>query len=201
MYKKNHSVLTALLVLSFTFSPFSVATAKTPDKHVSKVSPMKLSAKIIEKAKKQLYYLLDKSYKKGEDELKKTDLMMPYAAVIKPDGEVKTISIGDSKMPAAFALRVLHDSLHALALKGKIAASAIYYIVVDPKIKKKGVRLLTIELEHSVGVGFVRVTPFKVVNHKISYSKGKEERMKKLIVMLKPKIANKLAKKEKAIKQ
>jgi hypothetical protein len=159
------------------------AVVKMP---VKKVASIELNAKNIAKAKKQLYYLLDKSYKKGEEELKKTGKMQPYAAVIKPDGKVQMISLGDAKMPADFAINVLHKALNTLAHKGKIGASAIYYIIEDPKIKNKKIKLLAIEMEHSIGVGFLRVTPFEVNNHKLAYGKGKETRMKELFVMVKP---------------
>jgi len=201
MQKTNYSVLAALLALSFSFSSFSVAATKTPTKLAEKASYIELTPKVIAKVKKQLNYIVDKSYKRGEDELKKTGVMAPYAAVIKPNGKVKIISISNKKMPAAFALKVLHDTLFALAHKGKIAASAIYYVAADTKVKKVKIRMLVIELEHSIGIGFVRITPFKVTNNKIKYTKSIETRMKKLIVMAKSKKTDNPLKKEKAIKE
>jgi hypothetical protein len=188
MKKIKRSVVVSFVMLCLTTLSFSTSAADKTEvpAAVNKVTPIKLTEKNIAKAKKQLYYLLDKSYKKGEDELKKTGKMKPYAAVIKPDGKVQKISIGDAKMPAAYAINVLHKALYTLAHKGKIGASAVYYIVDDPKIKNKNIKLLAIEMEHSIGVGFLRVTPFEVHNHKLAYGKGKETRMKKLIVMRKP---------------
>lgn len=106
-------------------------------------------------------------YRRGVDaispRLEAGEHIKPFAVVTDKKNHSKVVRIKQiEKMPDGMALQVLRRSLHALALKGKIGASAIFYQTDNPNENAETEKVLVSEMEHIFGMTLAQLTPFSI---------------------------------------
>ncbi len=127
-----------------------------------------------EKAKEQLLYLMAQSIDRAQAKVENDIVFKPYAAVFKPNGEIKYVELGEERFDDSVAIEILRRSLNVLARSRKIATSAIYYTVEATDEAGSNNRVLVVELEHSIGVSFISATPYKRVDGKLLFGESVE---------------------------
>ncbi|MFD2228700.1 hypothetical protein [Alkalimarinus sediminis] len=126
------------------------------------------------KAKDQLMYLMAVSADRAQDRIKDGIVFTPYAAVFKPNGEIKYIELGEKRFDQSVAIAILHRSLRALAEAKKIATSAVYYTIEAQAEDGTSNRVLIAELEHAMGLSLINATPYKNVDGKVLFGQSVE---------------------------
>jgi len=129
-----------------------------------------------EKAKEQLLYLMSKSVDRAQARVESDIVFKPYAAVFKPNGEIKYVELGEDRFDDSVATEIIRRSLRKLAEVQKIATSAVYYTIEAESDDGVNNRVLVVELEHAMGVSFISATPYKRVDGKLLFGESVERK-------------------------
>jgi len=116
-----------------------------------------------EQVDKQLNYLMAKSYESGQEEIKLSGAMRPYAVGLLPDGQVKILHLKkEQPVPVDVAVRVLGSAMKSWMEQGLAVATVVYYTAQGANKNKQNERLFLIELKHANGNALTRMVPYTV---------------------------------------
>ncbi len=116
-----------------------------------------------EQVDKQLNYLMAKSYEAGQETIKSSGAMVPYAAGLLPDGEIKTLNLKkEQPMPVDVAVRVLGSAMKTWMDQALAVATVVYYTAEHPAAESPKSRVFMIELKHANGHSITRMVPYLV---------------------------------------
>lgn len=141
------------------------------------VEQVKLLRITEEKANEQLDFLMEKTLGKTIPQLVASGTFFPYAAVLRPNGEVKYMRVSsDSTLAGPAVIQILRESLKATADTKKIIGSVLYYLSSDvSKGKDNAVSVVAVELEHAYGIAKGRAISFEVDGSDIEFGDGAEK--------------------------
>jgi hypothetical protein len=141
---------------------------------------------IKEMVQKQFERMYQKGVENLSDRIVVSGGVKPFAVVTDTGDQVKAIRIKQvEEMPADMALEVLRRSLVALVKKGKIGATAIFYIADNPNKEANAEKVLVVEMEHIFGPTLAQLVPFTIKQGKAQFGEQVVVDMEKQIFNIK----------------
>jgi len=159
---KLFPLLVAVSLSSIPMSSYSSEGAPAESESVEQI-PQKGQEFTADQVDKQLNYLMANSYESGQEEIKSTGAMRPYAVGLLPDGKVKVLHLNkEQPVPVDIAVRVLHSAMKSWMEQGLAVATVVYYTAQGADKNKQNERLFLIELKHANGHALTRMVPYTI---------------------------------------
>lgn len=125
---------------------------------------------VLKMAQEQFEAMRKKGLISVRERLEAGEPIKPFATVTDTGNNTKLIRIAQvEEMPDELALEVMRRTIKVLVGKGKVGATAIFYVIDNPNKDSPAEKVLITEMEHVFGPSLAQLTPFSVQSERARF--------------------------------
>lgn len=126
-------------------------------------SEEEIEESVLKMAQEQFEAMRKKGLISVRERLEAGEPIKPFATVTDTGNNTKLIRIAQvEEMPEELALEVMRRTIKILVGKGKVGATAIFYVMDNPDMDSSAEKVLVTEMEHVFGPSLAQLTPFSL---------------------------------------